>query len=53
MNVASVIILAIVAALVALALYFAFRKGGSACSCGDCAQKGSCPHCGGECHCKD
>ena len=52
MNAVSIVILAVVAALVALALRAAFRRDASSCSC--CSQKGSCPYSGSkECHCKD
>lgn len=50
MNAVSIVILAVVAALVVLALRFAARKDGGACSC--CEQKDGCPYSGGgECHC--
>ena len=52
MNVASIIVLAVVLALVALALRTALRRDSGSCSC--CSQKGSCPYSGSkECHCKD
>jgi hypothetical protein len=52
MNAVSIVILAVVAALVALALRAAFRRDAGSCSC--CSQKGSCPYSGSkECHCKD
>jgi len=47
MNAISIAILAVVAALVVLALYFAFRKGGSSCSCSACSKKDDCPYCSG------
>ena len=50
MNAASIVILAIVVALAALALYFVLRKDGNACSC--CEQKDGCPYSGrGKCNC--
>ena len=52
MNAVSIVILAVVAALVVLALRTALRKDAGGCSC--CSQKGSCPYSGSkECHCKD
>ena len=47
MNVVSIAILAVVAALVALALRAAFRRDRGACSCGSCNKKDSCPYCSG------
>ncbi|MBO6046011.1 MAG: hypothetical protein J6P69_09225 [Bacteroidales bacterium] len=50
MNAASIVILAIVVALVAIALYFVLRKDGNTCSC--CEQKEGCPYSGGgKCNC--
>ena len=49
MNAVSIIILAAVAALVVLALRFATRRDGGACSC--CEKKDACPYSGGGCHC--
>ena len=52
MNAVSIVILAVVAALVVLALRTALRKDAGGCSC--CSQKGICPYSGSkECHCKD
>ncbi len=48
MNAATIIVLAVVIALVAFALYTATRKGGSNCSCGDCSKKEGCPYCDGK-----
>ena len=50
MNVASIIVLCVVVALVAVALHFALRKGDS-CACGGCPQKDGCPYSGGKCNC--
>lgn len=49
MNAVSIVILAIVVALAALALRRALRKDGSACSC--CEQKDGCPYSGDKSNC--
>ena len=48
MNVVSIAILAVVAALVALALRAAFRRDRGACSCSGCHKKDDCPYCNGK-----
>ena len=48
MNAASIIILALVVALVAFALYSVLRKDRGACSCGECSKRGTCPYCDGK-----
>ena len=45
MNAVSIIVLALVVALCALALRSALRKGRGSCSCGSCSKKESCPYC--------
>ncbi|MBR5072794.1 MAG: hypothetical protein IKX29_04525 [Bacteroidales bacterium] len=53
MNAISIVIIAIVVALVVLSLRTALRKEGGACSCSSCERKSSCPYSGGNCHCGD
>ena len=48
MNVVSIAILAVVAALVALALRAAFRRDRGACSCSGCYKNDDCPYCNGK-----
>ena len=48
MNVVSIAILAVVAALAVLALRAALRKDGGSCSCSSCSKKDGCPYCNGK-----
>ena len=48
MNVVSIAILAVVAALAVLALRTALRKDGGSCSCGSCKKRDECPYCDGK-----
>ena len=47
MNAASIIVLAAVLALVALALRAALRRDHGSCSCSACDRKDGCPYCDG------